>query len=272
MFKGIQSVGGYTLKNNYSKTLYFEQLKPSVSFINSGSILPNSSNLKLNFKAVNLKAVDATVYKIYKNNILQFLQTNNVNNQGSLNYVGRPVAKYTVNLSNQGLDLDKENVFAIDLSEITTIEPGAMYRVALSFNKAYSNYVCDQKAPKTTIIYGKKEIATENYDRISYDDEYYDTYDWNERDDPCTASYYYDKKISTNILATDLGVIVKKGSNATTFVAVTNLLTTAPEEGAKVTLYNLQQQPIKTSHLLIFTRLPTNITTKYRCNTLQIPF
>ncbi|WP_159289512.1 alpha-2-macroglobulin family protein [Tenacibaculum maritimum] len=247
VFKGIQSIGGYTLKNNYSKTLYFEQLKPSVSFINSGSILPNSSNVKLNFKAVNLKAVDATVYKIYKNNILQFLQTNNVNNQGSLNYVGRPVAKYTVNLSNQGLDLDKENVFAIDLSEITTIEPGAMYRVALSFNEAYSNYVCDQKAPKTTIIYGKKEIATENYDRISYDDEYYDTYDWNERDDPCTASYYYDKKISTNILATDLGVIVKKGSNATTFVAVTNLLTTAPEEGAKVTLYNLQQQPIKTS-------------------------
>ena len=144
IFKGIKSIDDYTLKNGFNKTVHFEQLKPSVAFIKSGTILPNSNNLKINFKAVNLKAVDATIYKIYKNNILQFLQNNNLDNKGNLRYVGRPVAKYTVNLSNQGLDLSKENAFAIDLAEIVSVENGAMYRVELSFNKEYSNYSCDE--------------------------------------------------------------------------------------------------------------------------------
>ena len=52
------------------------------------------------------------------------------------------------------------------------------------------------------------------------------------------------KKITSNILATNLGMIVKKGSTNKTFVAVTDLLSTNPVAGAKVTLHNLQQQPI----------------------------
>ena len=246
VFKGIKNTEGYALKESFSKTLHFEQLKPSVSFIKSGSILPNSSNLKVNFKAVNLKAVDATVYKIYKNNVLQFLQYNNLNNQGNLRYVGRPEAKYTINLTNQGVDLTKENAFAIDLSEILAVEDGAMYRVEFTFNQEYSNYTCDGSVNNNTIVFGKKKIDTKQYDNQNYYSDGYYNYNWRDRENPCTISYYYDKKISTNILATNLGVIVKKGNNNKTFVAVTDLLTAEPAAGSKVTLYNLQQQPIKT--------------------------
>lgn len=75
IFKGIKNTENYKLKESFSKTLHFQQLKPSVSFIKSGTILPNSKNLKINFNAVNLKAVDVTVFKIYKDNVLQFLQS-----------------------------------------------------------------------------------------------------------------------------------------------------------------------------------------------------
>ena len=247
VFKGIKSADGYTLKENIIKTVYFEELKPAVSFIKSGSILPNSSNLKINFKAVNLKAVDATIYKIYKDNVLQFLQYNNLSNQGNLRYVGRPIAKYTMNLGNQGLDLSKENAFAIDLAEIVTVEDGAMYRVEFSFNKDYSTYSCTEGSEAKTIVFGKKEINTKSYDNPHYYEDYYDDYSWRDRDNPCTNSYYYDKQISTNILATNIGVIVKKGNNNKTLVAVTDILTTNAIEAANVTLYNLQMQPIESA-------------------------
>ncbi|MCG8858914.1 alpha-2-macroglobulin family protein [Tenacibaculum finnmarkense] len=248
VFKGIKNTEGFALKNGYSQTLHFQQLKPSLSFIKSGTIIPNSDNLKINFKAVNLKAVDVSVYKIYKNNVLQFLQQNNLNNQSNLRYVARPEAKYTVNLTNKGVDLTKENAFAIDLSEILSIENGAMYRVEFSFNHQYSNYTCDEKTNDTTIIYGKKEVATKKYNTASYydNDDYYN-YRWDDRENPCTSSYYYNKKRSTNILATNLGAIVKKGNNGTTFIAVTDLRTTEPVSDARVTLYNLQQQSIITA-------------------------
>jgi uncharacterized protein YfaS (alpha-2-macroglobulin family) len=248
IFKGIKNTEGYSLKNNVVQSLYFTQLKPEVKFVKSGTILPNSNNLKINFKATNLKAVDVLVYKIYKNNVLQFLQNNNLNNTGNLRYVGRPTAKYTVNLSNQGLDLTQPNAFAVDLAELIDVENGAMYRVEFSFPKEYSNYSCDGEQNKHTIVYGKKEVDTREYDRASsysyYDDYYYEEYNWSERKDPCKKSFYRDAKISTNILASNIGVIVKKGNNDKTFVAVTDITTTKPIGGAKVELINLQKQVI----------------------------
>ncbi len=247
IFKELKNTDGFALKENFKRSVYFEEPKPSVTFINSGAILPNSQNLKINFNAINLKAVDATIYKIYKDNVLQFLQNNNITNQSNLKYVGRPVAKHTINLSDQGLQLDKMNAFAFDLSELISVENGAMYRVELSFLKEYSNYSCEESSEETTIIYGKKEVNTSGYDQASssyYDDEYYEDYRWSDREDPCTSSYYYNSSVSTNILASDLGLIVKKGNNNTTFVAVSSITTTAPINGAEVKLYNLQQQVI----------------------------
>uniref|UniRef100_UPI003563B85C Ig-like domain-containing protein n=1 Tax=Lutibacter sp. TaxID=1925666 RepID=UPI003563B85C len=78
VFQGISSTDGYKLKNNFSEIIAFEQLKPQVRLVSSGVILPNSNDLKFNFEAVNLKAVDVRIIKIFENNILQFLQTDNL--------------------------------------------------------------------------------------------------------------------------------------------------------------------------------------------------
>ena len=246
VFKGVKNGQGFKLKQNFIKKVYFEQIKPSVSFINSGIILPDSDNLKINFKAVNLRAVDATIYKIYEDNILQFLQNNNLNNNGNIRYVGRPLARYTVNLENKGLDLSKENAFAFNLTDFIKVDNGAMYRIEFSYLKEYSNYSCNGDIKNHTIVFGKKEVDTKKYDTNTfyYDNYQYGEYIWRDRDNPCTSSYFYNKKISTNILATNLGAIVKKSNNNKIFVAVTDILTTKPVSNAKVTLYNLQQQPI----------------------------
>ena len=70
-------------------------------------------------------------------------------------------------------------------------------------------------------------------------------YNWRERDNPCHDAYYNERHIvSQNLLASNIGVIVKQGSNNNYYFAVTNILNTNPEAGATIKLYNFQQQEI----------------------------
>ncbi len=248
VFQGIESQYGKKMDSNYTEKISFDQIKPSVRFIKNGTILPSSNNLKLNFEAVNLSAVDVKVYKIYKNNILQFLQYNELNGSQNLKKVAQPVAKTTLNLSESKLvNPGKWNTFALDLSKIITPEPGAIYRVEFVYKKKYSLYKCESSdADQNEEEEEEVDENDVNYSGNSYDDYYYDDYEWRESQDPCSGSYYYYAKIATNILATDLGVIAKRGENKSYLFAVNNIVTTEPVSNARVDLYNYQQQKIGT--------------------------
>lgn len=250
VFQGIESEEGYKMKNTFATKVSFEQIKPSVKFLKSGTLLPSSSNLKLNFEAVNLKAVDVKVFKIYKNNILQFLQDNELNGARNLRKVGQPVAKTTLSLKNTLVNSGEWNTYALDLSKLITPEPGAVYHVEFSFKKAYSLYTCESmEADEESREEEETDENDVNYSDGGYDDYYYDEdYEWREREDPCTNSYYYNTKIGTNILATDLGVIAKRGENKSYFFAVNNIVTTEPVCGAKIDLYSFQQQKLATTN------------------------
>ncbi len=247
VFQGIESEYGRKLNENYTEKISFDEIKPSVRFIKNGTILPSSNNLKLNFEAVNLSAVDVKVYKIYKNNIMQFLQYNELNGSQNLKRVAQPIAKSTLSLKeNTLLNLSKWNTFALDLSKIITPEPGAIYRVEFVYKKKYSLYKCETADEDTTEEEEEVDENDVNYSGNSYDDYYYDDYEWRESQDPCSSSYFYNAKIATNILATDLGVIAKRGENKSYLFAVNNIVTTEPVTNATVDLYTFQQQKITT--------------------------
>lgn len=248
VFQGIESEYGKKLNENYSEKISFDEIKPNVRFIKNGTILPSSSNLKLNFEAVNLRAVDVKVFKIYKNNILQFLQDNELNGTRNLKRVGQPIAKSTLTLNEGNLvNSSKWNTFALDLSKIITPEPGAIYRVEFSYKKAYSLYKC-QNSEADDSENEEEEVDEKdvNYSQNAYDDYYYEDYDWRESQDPCTNSYYYNARIGTNILASDVGVIAKRGENKSYLFAVSNIITTEPIANARVDLYSFQQQKLAT--------------------------
>ena len=247
IFQGIESQYGQKLGHNFAQKISFDEIKPSIRFIKNGTILPSSNNLKLNFEAVNLSSVDVKVYKIYKNNILQFLQYNELNGTQNLKKVAQPVAKTTLNLKeNTLLNLGKWNTFALDLSKIINPEPGAIYRVEMSYKKAYSLYKCENSEEEESEEEEEIDENDVNYSENSYDDYYYDNYEWRESQDPCSGSYFYNARIATNILATDLGVIAKRGGNKSYIFAVNNIVTTEPVSNARVDLYTFQQQKITT--------------------------
>jgi len=245
IFQGIMNEYGYKMKEDYNERVSFNQIKPSVKFIKNGTILPSSSNLKLNFEAVNLRAVDVKIYKIYKNNILQFLQDNELNGSQNLKRVAQPIAKTTINLKeNNLLNMTKWNSFALDLSKIVTPEPGSIYRVEFVYKKSYSLYKCEKQEEDDQPDDEEVDENDVNYSNNNYDDYYYDDYEWRESQDPCSNSYFYNAKIATNILATDLGVIAKRGENKSYLFAVNNLISTEPVANARVELFSYQQQKL----------------------------
>ena len=245
VFQGIENEEGNKMKYDFSERIVFDQVKPEVRFVKSGTILPSSNNLKINFEAVSLSAVDVKVYQIYKNNILQFLQQNEINGNQNLRNVGLPVAKQTIKLkSNNLIDYGNWNTYAIDLSKIIAVDPGSIYRIELTFKKKYSLYKC-----ATTTVEDEEE-ETDDKDEVRsnqyyYDDYYYEDYDWEERDNPCDNSFYYNKTIFTNVIATDLGVIAKRGENGSYSFVVNDIVTTDPVSGATIDLYNFQQQKLE---------------------------
>ncbi|MBU2951551.1 hypothetical protein KO493_12665 [Tamlana agarivorans] len=244
---GIINLYGYKLKRSLKKEITFEDIKPQVKLLQNGTILPTSENLKFNFEAVNLKAVDITIIKIFEGNILQFLQNNNLKGKDELLRVARPIAKKTINLSKYGTDLSNWKSYAVDLKEIINPDPGAIYRVELSFKKQYSNFKCqnddDSEIVETVINYDQEETENSNWDN-SYYSETGNEYHWRASDNPCEHSYYRNKKVSSNILASNIGVIVKQGSNNNYFIAVSDIITTNPISDAEVHFYNYQQQLI----------------------------
>lgn len=263
IYPGIKNIDGYKFKNNFTETITFEEKKPAVRLISNGTILPNSKELKFNFEAVNVKEVDVRVIKIFEDNVLQFLQENNLNsnNDYAIKRVGRRIAKQTITLINNiENNTGKWKAYSIDLSKLFTINPGAIYRVELSFNKSQALYKCHENTAINTA--GKTNKYEENQSFQTIEDEdlkeelYWDnkiynyrnySYNWQERDNPCHEAYYHrDLMIAQNLLASNLGVIAKKGTNNSYFFAVTNILNTNPEVAATIQLYNYQLQEIAT--------------------------
>ncbi|WP_203257486.1 Ig-like domain-containing alpha-2-macroglobulin family protein [Hyunsoonleella ulvae] len=269
VFQGIKNEEGYKLKTPFSETIAFEDLKPQVRLISNGTILPNSQELKFNFEAVNLSAVDVRVIKIFEDNILQFLQDNNLNsnNRYDIKKVGRRIAKQTIQLQTSAENTGKWKAYSIDLSKFFKADAGAIYRVELSFDRRYSLYDCEANNPSTTNDeddyyddYYEEDYYEENDDDLASGDEelreemYWDnllyryknySYNWREEQNPCHDAYYNERKIvSQNLLASNLGVIAKRGGNNSYYFAVTDILSISPVGNAKVSLYNFQQQEI----------------------------
>jgi uncharacterized protein YfaS (alpha-2-macroglobulin family) len=250
------------LKQEYAYNITFNSLKPAVELIGKGNILPSSTGLTLPFKAVNLKAVDIKIIKIYQDNIQQFLQTNQLSGVSELKRVGRMVYKGELVLnSDEAIDYGRWNNFGIDLSDFIDVDPGSIYRVVLSFNQNQSLYNCKEDSEENDFFTEDVKLKDDDfwdnssnywyyYDYSNYErSNYYGYFRYDDRGNPCKLSYYLDrdKVRGVNVLASDLGIIAKGNNSGYLAVAVTNLNTTEPMQDVDIEIYNFQQQLIGTS-------------------------
>lgn len=258
---GIKDSRGQSLGQSSEHSIVFSQVSPAVRFAGSGNILPSTTGLSLPFETVNLRAVDVTIVRIYENNVLQFLQTNTLDGSYQLAQVGKKVVHKRINLGlSNPADLGSWKKFSLDLATLLKSEPGAIYRVSLSFKKSYSTYPClgnngsDQFEMEELQPEEEEEVSYFNdyNNEYGYNDYYYDgeeEYNWEDRDDPCKAYYYArsERTVSKNILASDLGLTLKKGNDGSLFVVATDLVSARPLNHVKIELYDYQKQLIHTT-------------------------
>jgi alpha-2-macroglobulin len=256
---GLRDTKSLKINEESEHAIVFTDVKPAVRFIGEGNILPSTNNLLLPFESVNLRAVDVKIIKIYENNVLQFLQSNELGGSGNMAQVGKKIIEKHINLGiTNPADFSIWKKTHLDLSKLIQSEPGAIYRVFLSFKKAYSTYPCLGNTADDKFEMDELKADTEedvNYFGYYYDDyyPYYDyedneEYNWRDRDNPCKSTYYmqYDRKVARNILASDIGLTVKKGNDGQLFVMASNLVTAEPMKGVTLEFYDYQKQLIST--------------------------
>lgn len=249
---GLRNSMGHKLGRDLTVDLVFEELKPAVRMVGSGVVLPSGEGLVMPFEAVNLKAVEVRVIRIYESNVAQFLQVNTLDGERELARVGRLVSRRTIPLKTADApDLGRWNRFYLDLEQHIKAEPGAIYRVQLSFAREHSVYPCEGQNPATVEPTRERSWEEEqaDYDQHRdywyYDDYYYEDYDYREREDPCTPSYYVNRgAVARNILASDLGLIAKAGNDGSLFLAVSDLRTAEPMSGVKLDVLDLQRKSL----------------------------
>ncbi|HVN58490.1 MAG TPA: MG2 domain-containing protein [Bacteroidales bacterium] len=253
----IKSNKGIALGTPHKETLEFTTIKPGLQTVGKGVILPASGSLVFPFMAVNLKAVDIRIIKIYENNLPYLLQNDDLNEQSeSVKRFGRPVYAGKIDLlTTQGTNNGKWNLHTIDLADYITVEPGVLYKVKLTMRKSYSLYSCnDNQGPSK---YEQALDVVNEKIAASFDDpgDYYEDsesslfyrygYNWEEKDDPCKDAFYSPYKgISKNLLASNLGLMAKQGENNKLLVFVNDIRSTDPVGDAAVEALNLQMQPI----------------------------
>lgn len=250
--ESIRSNDGRTLNGDIEQ--HFEQdiIAPAIEIPISGTILPDGNNLTLPFRAVNLAAVDVEVVKIYADNVMNFLQENEIEDKYGLRRVGRLIYRQTVRLDgDKSRNLHQWQNFYIDLKNLFKQERGAIYNIRLSFRKAYSLY------DKTTIGEFEMLSGLTESDRDVWDESYsyiyreapdynWYEYNWDERNDPSKDSYYMSSRCVAeyNLMASNIGLIVKRADGDKLWCSVSDIMTAAPMGGVKVTAYNYQMREI----------------------------
>lgn len=258
LFPGIQSSDGKELDRPTTWTVELKAPPPAVRLVGNGSILPGSGKgLLLPFEAVSLQAVEVEVFKIFDNNVMQFLQESSLSdlsNSYDLRRVGRVISQQMVPLQGLG-DPYEWNRYALDLSKLFTADPNAIYQVRIGFRPSYSVYPCSttetkEQPLKTAAVNRSGGEINSFWDDYYGIEGYYDDFEWSHQENPCFPAYYNREHFAaTNVMATNIGLTAKAGTAGTNgqvkmFVAAADLRNTKALAEVELEFYDYQKQLI----------------------------
>ena len=132
---------------------------------------------------------------------------------------------------------------------------GILYKVELGMRRSYSLYPCDNQGETSKYEEALQQSEDQSQEFWDDPDNYYEDNDyevyyrfgfnWNQRNNPCNDAFYSpDRKVSRNVLASNLGLMAKKGEDNKLHVMVNDLLTALPLNEVSVQVFDLQMQLI----------------------------
>ncbi|HUQ12203.1 MAG TPA: MG2 domain-containing protein [Steroidobacteraceae bacterium] len=248
----VRSRAGSQLIGTREFELEFTNTKPQVRFVGNGVILPDATTLSVPFEAVSARAVQVTALQVFEPNIPQFLQVNTLSGSAELGRVGRVLWRKSIPLTAQVPG--KWTRYNLDVTELMRKHPGGLFQLRLSLSPKDALYECAGQSPDSVDepepanaedadgYYSEENGSAWNY----YEEENYDgEVVWNERDDPCKPAYYrYGQNIRAqrNLLASNIGLIAKRGAKGKLLVVATALDSAKPMPGVTIDAISYQNQ------------------------------
>ncbi|KAA5536709.1 hypothetical protein F0919_03295 [Taibaiella lutea] len=250
--KGILNYKNYKMDSTNTGIVEFEGVKPALRRQNKGCILPNSQGLLYPFESIGIHTVDVRIIKIRENNVHQFLQVNELDGDDGLTRVGRIVVEKKINIIADTVNPQNQwTTHILDLGKLIQPEPGALYRVCIRFKKDYTYLDCrndnNNDDNNENYMYESEDTEDSTWNEYGWHGNGFDGYDtwrWNEDEDPCENSYYNGGAICSNILASDIGVIYQEEKDKTARIVTTNLLNAAALPNTEISLYSYTQEKI----------------------------
>ncbi|MDR2143091.1 MAG: alpha-2-macroglobulin [Treponema sp.] len=227
---------------------------PAARFAGRGTILPTSQGSRMVIETRNLSGILVEAFRIYGDNMIQFLQVNAIEGTEELDRVGEPVWSRAFDLEWKDSYKDTWRRQGLDLSELARKYPDSMFHIRLSFRPRHVKY--DGEGEK---VFSEMEFPDDSFPPMgnsgesSYWDWYEgaDYYEWyNNRNNPYHPAFYrnyYDHNITVgrNVLVSDLGLLVKRGLDGSWIVAVNNVKTAKGESNVTVELLNYQGRSLQ---------------------------
>ncbi len=226
--KGVRSRWGIATKQEFTKTLEFEDLKPEIKFASTGVFLPRANRRTIRLLTLNVRKVRVEIKKVFENNLGQFLQTERLSNATGYydSFDDSYVNRVGVVVFSDSLEVGEErNVWKqieLDLKHLITRQDKGLYLIKVSFLKR-------------DMLYGNISSGTKR-SHYYYGEDYYSN--------PLSPGYLYQHgEIYKPVIVSDIGLTYKQGHNRH-LVFATDINNASPLPGVKISLRTYQNQVI----------------------------
>jgi len=249
IYKEIKNIEGKSLEDDLRKDIIFKKRKPSVRFVGKGVILPNSKYLEIPIEATNVKSVKIVAFKVFKNNISQFLQENKLDGNRDIKKTGRFLWEKRVELKDAVENA--QGRYSLDVTKLLANENGSLIRLTLYIDRSDSLYECSESENAVAVIPMNKMDNQEGpyyYESSSWD-KVKNNYNYSDSRNPCKDSYYKRRSNNTsdvkNFLKSNIGIVAKLDANRENiYVATANIETAESLADVNIDIFNFQNQKI----------------------------
>jgi alpha-2-macroglobulin len=249
----IKNARGERLGQSVQQIIRFEARRPQVRFAEKRQVLPDNAVLSIPFEAVNVNSVQVTAYRVSDDNVGRFLQASRPESEQDLGRLGRFLWRKTVPVPS--LHADAWSRYELDAAQLLKDNPGGLFRITLSINRANSAYACTSADNHTsTRIANREDRNRKDQPSLDYAEELNDTeHDqstWADRANPCKDAYYKfanGVRESGTFLVSDIGLLVQRDQRGKVHAVATSVKTAEPLSGATLKLYNSEGQAVATA-------------------------
>jgi hypothetical protein len=251
--RGLRSRSLASIATPVNAQVRFDWQLPEVRFAPGGVIVPTSQGTRVVLETRNLANVVVEALRVHGDNLLQFMQVNELAGSQELRRVGEVVWRQELDLAWSDDQKNQWIRHALDLEPLIGQHPDGLFQLRVTFGREHVRFV----SPNEHRDLGKWTFPvitiSDEGDGASYWDYYDEWFDWETyyryRDDPTHPAFYIpgydrDRVARRNVLVSDIGILAKRDVDALWHVALTDLRTARPLPGAVIRMYSFAMREL----------------------------